>query len=515
MKPRAVFSALPIFLAAPLTCIGLSAQAAPPPTPDSELYVATAGWWQPGEGAVMPASIDYETPTGRIGLLNTVGSIETKGHPFFEPLGTNGRACVSCHQPVNGMSVSVGTLNARWHATEGKDPVFAAIDGSNCPSLAQDKPESHSLLLNRGLFRIALPWPPQREDGTPIEPEFTIEVVKDAPGCNTDPSYGLHSPHPTISVYRRPRMTGNLTFIVGTRYVDKLFSSKTGMPVARDPDTGKPVTMNLMSDARQLTLKSQAINAVITHEQGLAAPSTAQLEQLLAFEQQLYVAESFDKRAGNLAEPGGPEALGPGAMAAMKVGGLGDNVENPVFGHFDSWKGDSASADAQARFRASVARGSDVFFRRPIWIRDATYINSIGLGNPVKRTCSTCHNAQLTGTDDGPGWMDLGTANLPWAEKSDDLPLFKLVCRAKAVPHAYLGRVIYTHDPRRALITGSCADIGALTMQQFRGLAARAPYFSNGSAKDLAAVVDFYNRRFEAQYTEQEREDLANFLSVL
>jgi hypothetical protein len=202
-------------------------------------------------------------------------------------------------------------------------------------------------------------------------------------------------------------------------------------------------------------------------------------------------------------------------MAAMKVGGLGDNVENPVFGHFDTWKGDSVSADAQAKFRASVARGSDVFFRRPIWIRDATYINSIGLGNPVKRTCSTCHNAQLTGTDDGPGWMDLGTANLPWAEKSDDLPLFKLVCRAKAVPHAYLGRVIYTHDPGRALITGSCADIGALTMQQFRGLAARAPYFSNGSAKDLAAVVDFYDRRFEAQYTEQEKEDLANFLSVL
>ena len=65
------------------------------------------------------------------------------------------------------------------------------------------------------------------------------------------------------------------------------------------------------------------------------------------------------------------------------------------------------------------------------------------------------------------------------------LPVFKLTCRSDAKPHPFLGRVIYSSDPGRALITGKCADIGAITMGQFRGLAARAPYFSNGSAKDL------------------------------
>jgi cytochrome c peroxidase len=121
----------------------------------------------------------------------------------------------------------------------------------------------------------------------------------------------------------------------------------------------------------------------------------------------------------------------------------------------------------------------------------------------------------MTGQDLAPGWMDIGIANEPWAPPSPELPLFKLICRQDVMPHPYLGRVILTHDPGRALITGRCEDIGAITMQQFRGLAARAPYFSNGSAKDLRAVVDFYDTRYDIGYTEQEKQDLANFLSVL
>ncbi len=49
----------------------------------------------------------------------------------------------------------------------------------------------------------------------------------------------------------------------------------------------------------------------------------------------------------------------------------------------------------------------------------------------------------------------------------------------------------------------------------FSTLAARAPYFSNGSAKNLRELVDFYDRRFDMKLTEQEKVDLVNFLSVL
>ncbi len=79
----------------------------------------------------------------------------------------------------------------------------------------------------------------------------------------------------------------------------------------------------------------------------------------------------------------------------------------------------------------------------------------------------------------------------------------------------FLGRVIYTHDPGRALISGRCIDVGSIIMQQFRGLAARAPYFSNGSAASLRELVDFYDRRFDIGYSEQEKQDLINFLSTL
>ena len=81
--------------------------------------------------------------------------------------------------------------------------------------------------------------------------------------------------------------------------------------------------------------------------------------------------------------------------------------------------------------------------------------------------------------------------------------------------HPYLGRVIYSTDPGRALISGRCVDVGSIVMQQFRGLAARAPYFSNGSAENLREVVDFYDRRFDMKLSEAEKYDLVNFLGVL
>ncbi len=43
------------------------------------------------------------------------------------------------------------------------------------------------------------------------------------------------------------------------------------------------------------------------------------------------------------------------------------------------------------------------------------HINTVGLGNPIKRTCATCHGMHMTGMDTANGWMDIGTTNLPWA----------------------------------------------------------------------------------------------------
>jgi hypothetical protein len=511
----------------------------------SDSYAGSDQWWAPGQGGTLGASQEFENTQGRLGLLNVSGAIDTKGHPFFEPLGKNGRACVTCHQPADGMSLSAATAQRRWQATGGKDPLFAAIDGSNCPHLPQDQESSHSLLLERGLIRVFLPWPPQDVDGKPLEPEFTLEVVADPTGCNTHPKYGLASSTPTVSVYRRPRVMANMKYV--TSGGGSLFNIKDGSLMSRDPDTGKAVSMQLMADARAPTLKLQAIDAAMTHLQAARAPTDQQLRTINAFQNQIYVAQIFDRRAGDLVSSG-PTALGPRAMADGSFG-LGDNFATPVFGNFDAWrKPQPGETKEQQAFRESVARGSDVFFVRPFWIRDVTHLNTVGLGNPIKRTCATCHNSRMVGMDLAPGWMDLGTTNMPWSRTANniaavrnpwshaydeaeghdgadhqdegndhakELPLFKLTCKTSAMPHPFLGRVIYTQDPGRALINGRCRDIGAITIQQMRGLAARAPYFSNGSAKTLEELVEYYDQRFSAQYSEQEKRDLVNFLSVL
>jgi hypothetical protein len=387
-------------------------------------------WWDAGDGGILPVEEEYDNPTGQLTILNATGFIHTRGHAFFEPLGTNGRACVTCHQPSNAMSLSVASVRSRWTALREKDPLFAAIDGSNCPGLPQDSRSSHSLLLDRGLFRIALPWPPAN-----VQPEFRIDVVRDPTGCNKGNA---------ISVYRRPRVAANLKHVV----------------------TG-PTGISFMADSREPSLRAQAVTAAMIHEQA-PAPTPEQLRQIIDFETQIYVAQSSDIRGGLLDELAGPGSLGPENLSTAASA-------LPAALSFVVWK-TPASADVQREFRASVARGSDVFYAH----------------------CASCHKPGTT------RWIDVGTTNTD----SPDLPLFRVTCESS-------GRVVYTQDPGRALISGKCADVGAIVVPQLRGLAARAPYFSNGSAQTLRDVVEFYEKRFGTRYTAQEKQDLVNFLSAL
>ena len=77
--------------------------------------------------------LDYEMTTGTLRMLLSDGAVEDEGHPFFEAIGPNGRACVTCHQPADGMSLSAASARERWQLTAGQDPLLAAYDGSNCP----------------------------------------------------------------------------------------------------------------------------------------------------------------------------------------------------------------------------------------------------------------------------------------------------------------------------------------------------------------------------------------------
>ena len=65
------------------------------------------------------------------------------------------------------------------------------------------------------------------------------------------------------------------------------------------------------------------------------------------------------------------------------------------------------------------------------------------------------------------------------------------------------------------MISGKWKHIGRFKGPILRGLAARAPYFHNGSAADLGAVVDFYDNRFHMGLSPQDKADLVAFLRTL
>ncbi|MBS1876564.1 MAG: hypothetical protein JSU00_25335 [Acidobacteria bacterium] len=364
-------------------------------------YNESHRWWNSNQDEILPWDSEYDNPTGQLRISNRNGSFRTGNHPFFKALGSNGRACVTCHQPSNAMSLSVANIRDRWETTGGKDPLFAAIDGSNCPSLPQSDPRSHSLLLNRGLFRVALPWPPAN-----IQPDFRIQVLRDPTGCNAGKG--------EISVYRRPRMSANLPDLVPG-----------------------PAGAVLMADGRAADLRAQAIDAALVHEQAHSAPDAESLRRILDFEGQVYATQYADVR-----------------------GGLLSQLSEPATG-------------VQQSFRNSATRGKLVFGER----------------------CASCHQP---GTN---RWRRLESSNLP------DLPLFRVTCDS--------GKVIETQDPGRGLITGRCADVGAIVIPQFHGLASRPPYFSNGSAATLTDLIASYEKRLGITLTPTQKEDLANYLLTL
>jgi cytochrome c peroxidase len=124
--------------------------------------------------------------------------------------------------------------------------------------------------------------------------------------------------------------------------------------------------------------------------------------------------------------------------------------------------------------------------------------------------CGTCHDTPNVGNHSVKAPLNIGVADAgaksPPGLNISGLPVFKLECGSDT---------FFVTDPGRALITGNCADIGKVKGPILRGLAARAPYFHNGSAARLEDVVNFYDQRFGIGFTDQQKQDLVNFLKTL
>jgi hypothetical protein len=481
------------------------------------LLVAAAGFVLEGCGGggatttttmtsnLIPSLQPYPTPSGTESTFSATGSIDPSGI-FFQGLGTNTRSCASCHQLSQGMGLSAASAQALFASSNGSDPLFAAVDGANCPTVATADSTGHSLVVNNGLIRIA--------EALPAGAQFAMAVAQDPYGCAavTNASTG----QTTYSVYRRPLPAASLTMLSQVMW-DARF---TGAPL----NAAATLSANLETD-----LSAQAANAIATHEQGSAAPTAAQLSELVAFEKGLFTAEATDTQAGPLTgsgAAGGAAALAeqnyyPGINDAFGQDPTGAKFNKVVFTLFQAWEGSANPV------QASIARGEDLFNSAPMQITDVHGLNdNPALGSPavIVGTCGTCHDAPNIGTHSLPLTMDIGTSHVIASETdanivgglqaltAPNLPVYQISGCTNANGNA----VVYvTTDPGVALTTGQCADVNGIKAPGLRGLAARAPYFHNGSAANLGQVVQFYSTRFQMNLNPQQLVDLQNFLAAL
>lgn len=452
-----------------------------------------------GESSALPSMAIFANASGFAATYSTAGPIDVSG-PFFQSLGTNGRSCSSCHQADQGWTVTPERIQARFDATGGTDPIFRPVDGANSPeadvSSVEARRAAYSQLLSKGLIRVGI--------GIPDNAEFELVAVDDP--------YG-HASARELSLFRRVLPSTNLKFLSTVMW--------DGRETLRDAASHDCVlgTTNCFA-ALHVDLAQQSNDATTGHAQGQPL-SQVQRDAIVAFETSLYTAQVIDFALGGLVSrhaEGGPKTLADlpfyfGMNDVVAGDYRSGAVFNPtVFTLYDTWdrwekngglQGDDRRMTAA---RHAVFRGQTLFNSKPIDITGVGGLND-DLNVPLfKGTCTTCHDTPNAGNHSIPAPLNIGIADA--SRRTPDLPLYTLRNLAT-------GAVVQTTDPGRALITGKWKDIGRFKGPTLRALATRAPYFHNGMAADLAAVVDFYDTRFNIGFTAQEKSDLIAFLRAL
>jgi hypothetical protein len=487
---------------------------------------------------LIPNGTFFLNPTGESETYSTAGNGVDLTGPFFQSMGTNGRSCGSCHQPSDGMSVAAASVQARFNNTQGLDPIFRTNDGSNCDhnidvSTLAGRSEAYSLLRTRGLIRIAI--------AVPANADYRVVSVYNQYGCNESD---------VISMYRRPLPSTNLRFLSTVMFDGRESSPLTGTQKiiwVKSPHNFD----NLLSD-----LAHQSVDATTGHAQGDGTrPTPTEQQQIVNFEMGLSTAQIIDNTAGRLdvqGATGGPVSLTnqlffisinssirfllpppmfnyepPGGLT-LPVDGIGDgHFTSAIFNPFDAWAGSPPNSP-----RAAIARGQAIFNSKPINITGVAGINDdVSAGGlvsggvaSVQGTCGTCHDTPNVGNHSFPTPLNIGTGDPAPTNSKINLGGLDVsylpsitICKLDLTtsPPTLTNNCKTTTDLGQALIDGKFDHAGKIKGPVLRGLAARAPYFHNGSAQTLTDAVRFYELRFGLSLTPQEESDLVAFLGAL
>jgi cytochrome c peroxidase len=464
------------------------------------LALASAPGFASGPRA-LPNMAAFPNESGVAATYSTKGKIDLT-NPFFHVFGTNGRSCATCHAPSDGWTVTPPGIRARFDATGGNDPIFRTNDGSVSPnadvSTLEARLVAYDMLLRKGLIRVGI--------GIPANAEFELAAVDDP--------YGYASAT-ELSLFRRPLASTNLAFLSTV-----MFDGRETFQDAASQDCILG-TSNCFASIH-FDLADQANGATTGHSQAAQPLTPEQNEAIVDFESSLYTAQLFDDAAGNLTARhalGGPVHL---SQVPFHFGindvvsgdyASGATFDPNVFKLYSSWNEvghhapDPEESVDRSVARASVARGEALFDSKPITITGVGGLNDALNAPVIQGTCSTCHDTPNAGSHSIPAPLDIGIADA--ARRTPDMPLYTL--RHKTAPF----EIVETTDPGRALISGRWKDIGRFKGPTLRALATRAPYFHNGAAPDIAAVVNFYEQRFGIGFTAQEKQDLVAFLRTL
>jgi hypothetical protein len=271
-----------------------------------------------------PNLFGFANPSGILRTFNVKGAIDFDNE-FFQPLGTNGRSCGSCHKPADGWTIVPSHVQVRFEAADGEDPIFRTNDGSNSPdadvSTVEARRSAYSMLLTKGLIRVGI--------GVPSNAEFELIGVDDP--------YGYASAT-ELSLFRRPLPATNLPFLA------------TVMWDGRETFPGQTIHFDL---------SDQANGATLGHAAAINALTEIQREAIVKFETGLFTAQSTDNAAGVLNAQrgaGGPLTLSrqPFYIGINDV--LTPGFNQRAFTLFDAWQNLAGSGRARTPMLARQSR---------------------------------------------------------------------------------------------------------------------------------------------------------------
>jgi cytochrome c peroxidase len=430
---------------------------------------------------------------------------------FFASLGTNGRTCNTCH--LEGSAWSFTPSDARALARNA--PLFAPVDGADCPPTSATQAPDSTLsteVTGYGLIRVQI--------GIPVTADYTLVSASNPKGCAIAP--GSAGAGGQLFLFRRPLPSTNLVFDSAVMW--------DGRETLQRPatTTGGQGTAPLIFD-----LDDQANSATLGHAQGASIAGTAAQADIVAFETNLYTAQSLmqfqhvalDGDGAN----GGAQYLASTVAPAFFIGKndpLQPGFTNADFDLFAAWEPTSPTYAKLKKSEQAIGRGEALFNQTTFTIHDVPGLNSVPsnplynradplAGQDIVGGCAVCHNNPDVGNHSTALAINIGVT-LAQPVDNDGSPNTTLdVANLPVYALSNGTSQVTVTDPGRALISGHFLDAGKTKGPILRGLAARAPYFHNGSAKDLATVVAFYNGRFAIGLTADQQADLVAFLQAL